>query len=158
MWLKWFQNKWLNTKGYDVYTDGSHKGKWGSWAYIIIHQGTVIKEASGRTAKTDSTRMELQAVIEALTYLPQGSEVRLFSDSGILIQGMTKKIVGWKEHNWLSKNKVKVPNADQFLILDQLATKNSIKWHWVKAHNGLYFNERCDDLCTKTRLGLNSSS
>lgn len=155
MLLKLIKNYLLKSKTYEVYTDGSHKGKWGSWAYIVLYNGVIIKEASGRTAKTDSTRMELQAVIQALSFLPPGSNANLYSDSGILIQGMTKKIAKWKENDWLSKNKAKIPNADQFNSLDKLATKINVKWNWVKAHHGNHFNERCDQLCTKTRLKTN---
>ena len=78
-----------------VYTDGSHKAKWGSWAFVVVRQGKIIYEKSGRNQKTDSHRMEFQAAIEALKHLQiisRGrSKVILHSDSRVLINSATKK-------------------------------------------------------------------
>lgn len=138
---------------YQVYTDGSHKGRWGSWAYIILNNDAVYKQASARVLKTGSTRMEIQAAIEALLVLPVNSSVEIFSDSKILIDAVTKKMENWKQVGWVSKSNIPVPNVDLFLILDRLSKTHQIKWQWIKAHAGNIYNERCDQMCTQTRLG-----
>lgn len=149
-----FISKFLpRAKIFEVYTDGSHKGRWGSWAYVILKNGVVITEASGRVLKTGSTRMELQAAIEALQFLPAGAKANVFSDSRILIDAMTLKMDMWQKQGWLNKSKRPVPNADQIQILQKLCREKKIIWKWIKAHSGLKYNERCDLLCTHARLG-----
>ncbi len=123
----------------DIYTDGSHKGKWGSWAFVIVQNSVVIKESSGRERKTNSHRMEFQAAIEALQYLKPGSKANLHSDSRELIKTAE------------SNTKTNRLNSDQIEILRTLILKHKISWKWVKAHSGKAFNERCDELCVQAR-------
>lgn len=150
-----FISKFLpRAKVFEVYTDGSHKNRWGSWAYVILKNGVVITEASGRVLKTGSTRMELQAAIEALQFLPVGAQANVFSDSRILIDAMNIKMKMWEQQGWISKNKRPIPNADQIQILQGLTLQRNISWSWIKAHSGLKYNERCDFLCTQARLNL----
>ncbi|MBC7419778.1 MAG: ribonuclease HI [Bdellovibrio sp.] len=123
----------------DVYTDGSHKGKWGSWAFVIVENNQIIHESSGRVRYTDSHRMEFQAAIEALSCLVPGTHARLHSDSRVLINCATK-----------IKDRPNV-HADQIDLLDELISKNHICWKWVKSHSGVTYNERCDQLCIQAR-------
>ncbi len=126
-------------KKFDIYTDGSHKDKWGSWAYVIVHKNKIIHEASGRVRKTNSHRMEFQAAIEALSYIKPGAWACVYSDSKILIDSVLDP-----------GNRPQV-NIDQSHQIDQLISKREISWKWVKAHSGIAFNERCDQLCTAAR-------
>lgn len=123
-----------------IYTDGSHKGKWGSWAFVVTANSQIIHEASGREAKTNCNRMEFRAAIEALTYLKEGARARVSSDSRVLIRAMT------------SNEDRPAASLDQLLILDHLKLSRRIRWSWVKAHAGHRFNERCDELCRQARL------
>ena len=66
---------------FEVYTDGSHKGKWGSWAFVVVKNNKVFHEASGRVRYTASHRMEFQAALEALYFLDHGSVAHFYSDS-----------------------------------------------------------------------------
>lgn len=122
-----------------IYTDGSHKGRWGSWSFVIVKDNTIIYEASGRERKTNSHRMEFQAAIEALNYLPEQSFVIIHTDSRVLLNAALKK------------NKRPLFNSDQTIILDQLTLKHNISWKWIKAHSGIIYNERCDKLCILAR-------
>jgi ribonuclease HI len=122
----------------EIYTDGSSKDGVGSWAYIISRRGKCIREDSGRIRGANSNVMEIRAAIEALSSIPENSNVTLFSDSRILVDAMT---LG------------EVPRAyqTQIDILIGLNRKHKIHWQWVKAHNGNEFNERCDVLCILAR-------
>lgn len=142
---------------FEIYTDGSHKGRWGSWAFVMLQDGQVIKEVSGRQLKTGSTRMEFQAAIEALKILPPDSKVKLFSDSRILVEAVTSKTDTWMKQGWLTKNKNPIPNLDLILILQKLNLAHQIKWHWIKGHSGVKYNERCDQLCTEARLNTSAT-
>jgi ribonuclease HI len=124
----------------DIYTDGSSKNGFGSWAFIISRNGQPIVERSGRVRRASSNVMEFQAAIEALGSLPANSKVTLFSDSRILVDAM-KSGAGPRAYQ------------DQMDTLMRLNEKHTIKWQWIKAHNGIALNELCDALCTLARSG-----
>ncbi len=126
-------------KQIEIYTDGSHKGKWGAWAFVVVQNNQIIHESSGQVKKTNSHRMEFQAAIEALTYLKLGSEVIIYSDSRVLIKALTQE-------------QMRTPvNLDQIEIIKKLILKHKVSWQWVRAHSGVIFNERCDQLCVLAR-------
>lgn len=140
--------------GFDVYTDGSYKEGRGAWAFVIVQNGRVIQEAASFAKKTSSNRMEFQAAIEALRFLPPQSHVRLHTDSRILIENVTVHSPVWKSFGWKKKNQQEIPNVDLFKSLDDLNSQHQISWHWVKAHSGKTHNERCDELCIQARENL----
>jgi ribonuclease HI len=122
----------------EIYTDGSSKDGFGSWAYLISRHGKCISEKAGRIRCANSNTMEFQAAIEALQALPESSNITLFTDSKILVDTMTFG----KGHSSFQT---------QIDSLLQLTQKHHIQWKWIKAHNGNKFNERCDELCTLIR-------
>lgn len=126
-------------KPLEIYTDGGHKGKWGTWAFVVVSRDKIIHEASGRQRRTNSHRMEFQAAIEALQYLPVGTKASIYTDSRVLLNSVTKK------------TKRPAVNSDQTETLDKLLSKHKITWKWVKAHSGFLYNERCDNLCIMAR-------
>ncbi len=135
---------------FEIYTDGSHKGQWGSWAYVILENQQLRREASGRQEKTDSNRMEFQAAIEALQTLPLGVEANLYSDSRLMLEAVNQFSI-WSANNWLKKNGRPIPNDDLFKIILTLISVRKITWHWVHAHTGHVYNELCDEMCTRAR-------
>lgn len=100
--------------------------------------------------------MEFQAAIEALRTLPLNSKVTLYSDSRILVNTVTLWMADWKAQNWVKKNGRPIPSVDQIQILNELNDQHRITWRWIKAHSGIPFNERCDELCVRAR-DLNGS-
>jgi ribonuclease HI len=133
----------------EVYTDGSHKGHFGAWAFIILSKGKVLLEVSGRVEKTCSNRMEFQAAIEALKALPKKSHAIFYSDSRILVDTMTLWKSDWKQYGWIKKNGRPIPNVDLIIELDFLSSSHELEWKWIRAHAGITYNERCDELCTQ---------
>ncbi len=123
---------------FDVYTDGASKDGVGSWAYVISKRGISLSEKAGRVRRASSNTMEFQAAIEALTSLPANSNVTLFTDSKILVDAMA---LGKSHHSFQVQ-------INELLLL---TAQHTIKWKWIKAHNGNTFNERCDELCTRMR-------
>lgn len=126
-------------KNFEIYTDGSHKGKWGSWAFVVVCNQKILHEASGRENKTNSHRMEFQAAIEAMKYLPKNSRALFYTDSRVLLNSVNKK------------NKRVEVNLEQVEELKRLSKNHKISWRWVKAHSGTIYNERCDQLCILAR-------
>jgi ribonuclease HI len=106
------------------------------------------KELYGGEANTTNNRMELMAVIEALTALKRPCEVALHLDSEYVRKGITEWIRGWKAKGWRTSANQPVKNADLWQRLDALvaAGGHRIQWIWVKGHAGDPGNERADAL------------
>jgi ribonuclease HI len=107
------------------------------------------RELFGGEAQTTNNRMELTAVIEALTALKRPSHVVLHTDSQYVMKGMTEWIRGWKAKGWKTASKEPVKNADLWRRLDELCAQHHIKWVWVRGHSGHNGNERADALANK---------
>ncbi len=132
-------------KKVSIFTDGAcHRNPGpGAWA-AILQYGGIRKEIVGGEPATTNNRMELTAAIEALGLLKQKCEVKVFTDSEYLRDGITKWIRAWKARGW----KKKIKNKDLWLRLDEVASKHAVSWHWVRGHAGHPENERCDVLAT----------
>ena len=133
-----------------IYTDGACKGNPGpgGWGAIVTH-GTVEKELFGGEALTTNNRMELTAVIEALTTLKRPSDVALYTDSQYVRQGIMTWIHNWKKNGWKTSDRKPVKNADLWQTLDRLAANHKIAWHWVKGHADNPGNLRADALANR---------
>jgi ribonuclease HI len=133
-----------------IYTDGSCKGNpgpggWGAW----MSSGEHSKDLFGGEAVTTNNRMELMAVIQALTALKGPSEVDLYTDSQYVRQGITTWIHNWKRRGWVTTDKKPVKNADLWRELDEATRRHTVEWHWVKGHAGDVGNERADALANQ---------
>lgn len=132
-----------------IYTDGACRGNPGpgGWGAVMI-AGKHRKEICGGDLATTNNRMELMAVIEALTALKRPCEVALHLDSEYVRKGITEWIRGWKAKGWRTSTNQPVKNADLWQRLDALvaAGGHRIQWIWVKGHAGDPGNERADAL------------
>ncbi len=130
-----------------IWTDGSCLGNpgRGGWAFVAT-DGKNIAERCGGESNTTNNRMELTAVIRALTAARRHSEIELHTDSQYVKNGMQSWIKNWKKNNWRTADKKPVKNQDLWMQLDELSNAIIIHWHWVRGHNGNEFNERCDEL------------
>ena len=88
--------------------------------------------------------MELLAAIVALELLKEPCQIKLYSDSQYLRNGISNWIHGWKKNGWRTAKKQPVKNVDLWQRLDELAKLHTIEWVWVKGHAGHIENERCD--------------
>ncbi|MDF1646941.1 MAG: ribonuclease HI [Legionellaceae bacterium] len=133
----------------EIYTDGACRGNPGpgGWGVLLRFQNKE-KTLSGGAAHTTNNRMELQAAIEGLAALKKSCAVNLYTDSNYLRQGMMTWLQQWKKKGWKNSRKEPVKNADLWKTLDELSTKHTIQWHWVKGHSGHPENERADVLAT----------
>ncbi|MDE5852921.1 MAG: ribonuclease HI [Oscillospiraceae bacterium] len=138
-------------KQVDIYTDGacSKNPGPGGWAAILKY-GEHEREISGGEKETTNNRMELLAVISALSALTEPCEVTVHSDSKYIIdainKGWAKK---WKANGWMRNKKDKAINIDLFDQLLNLLEKHSVSFEWVKGHSGHPQNERCDKLAVR---------
>jgi ribonuclease HI len=133
-----------------IYTDGACKGNpgpggWGAWLRAGAHE----KELWGGEPLTTNNRMELTAVIEALSALKQTSRVALHTDSEYVKNGITTWIHGWKKRGWTTADRKPVKNVDLWQKLDAIAQQHLVSWHWVRGHAGDPGNERADQLANR---------
>lgn len=131
----------------EIFTDGACSGNpgTGGWA-AILRCGDNEKELSGASPDTTNNRMEMTAVIEALRALKYASRVVLTTDSQYVVKGVTEWLDDWKAKGWRTSSKKPVKNVDLWQALSELLEEHSVKWVWVKGHNGHKENERCDEL------------
>ena len=135
-----------------IYTDGACKGNPGPGGWgALLSQGTQEKEIFGGEMGTTNNRMELSAVIEALSALKRPCIVTLYLDSEYVRKGITEWIHGWKARGWKTAAKAPVKNVDLWQRLDAVVTSSghTIEWRWVKGHAGDPGNERADGLANK---------
>ena len=137
-----------------IYTDGACKGNpgpggWGAWMRWGEHE----KELWGGEPQTTNNRMELTAVIQALTLLKRRCTVAIYTDSEYVRNGITSWIHGWKRRGWRTAENKPVKNVELWQQLDSLVVQHDVAWHWVKGHAGNPGNERADELANQ---GVNS--
>ena len=138
-----------------VYTDGACKGNPGPGGWgALLRWGDHEKELFGGEARTTNNRMELTAVIEALSALKQRSRVAVYTDSEYVKNGITSWIHNWKLRGWRTADKKPVKNVELWQRLDELASGHDVRWHWVRGHNGDPGNERADKLANRGVLSV----
>jgi len=131
----------------EIFTDGACSGNPGpgGWGAILRFRG-VEKELSGGETPTTNNRMELMAAIEGLKALKRPTQVRVWTDSVYVRDGITKWVHGWKRSGWKTADKKPVKNVDLWQMLLEAAKPHDVEWRWIKGHAGHPENERADAL------------
>ncbi|MEI7514042.1 MAG: ribonuclease HI [Betaproteobacteria bacterium] len=136
-----------------IYTDGACKGNPGpgGWGALLRSEDGSEKELCGGEPGTTNNRMEMMAVIEALSALKRPCQVTLHVDSQYVLKGITEWLPGWKAKGWRTAAKQPVKNVDLWQRLDALVAGggHTIDWRWVRGHNGDPGNERADGLANR---------
>lgn len=131
----------------DIFTDGACSGNPGPGGWgAILRSGGHEREISGGEKATTNNRMELMAVIQALSALKKSSTVTVHTDSRYVMDGATKWILGWKKNGWKTADKKPVKNEDLWKELDGALGGHDVSWRWVKGHSDHVENERADAL------------
>lgn len=126
-----------------VYCDGACSGNPGpgSWAFVIPSLGI---EKSGYQDATTNNRMELTAVVEALSYL-SSTNSQSYSDQGVEIITDSQYVVKSMTENWR-----KLKNTDLWSAITSLCSLGwKITWTWIKGHASNPYNTRCDELAVE---------
>ena len=133
-----------------IYTDGACRGNPGPGGWgALLKFGRKEKQLYGGESLTTNNRMELRAVIEALSALKRPCNVSVTSDSTYVLKGINEWLPNWKKRGWLTSGKKPVKNDDLWKSLDSLKSIHKIEWHWVKGHSGHFENELVDQLANK---------
>ena len=123
----------------EVYTDGSCLPNGvGGWGFIIVsstNTNNTEYQVCGAHDNTTNNRMELQAVIEALSFdlISNLTHYKFYTDSKLTMNCAKGE---WKRN----------ANLDLWTIYDSVSKGKRIEWEWVKAHNNNHYNEQVDKL------------
>ncbi len=138
----------MNKKQVEIFTDGACSGNPGpgGWGAVLRYAGKE-KELSGGEKDTTNNRMELTAVIKALSALKEPCRVSLTTDSKYVCDAINQKwVYSWQKNGWKKADKKPALNVDLWEELLPLLDMHEVEFLWVKGHAGHPENERCDRL------------
>jgi len=138
----------INTRQTVVYTDGACSGNPGpgGWAWAVP-SGPF---RSGSEAHTTNQRMEIAAVLEAVTSLEGSLDV--VSDSTYVVNCFRDRWwQGWLARGWLNSQRKPVANRDLWEPLIEIHRSNPgrLSFRWVKGHGGDPMNDLVDRLAVE---------
>ncbi len=132
-----------------IYTDGACSGNPGpgGWGAVLFY-GERVKELSGGEPHTTNQRMELTAIIAALSALKVSNwDVTVYTDSAYVVNAFRQNwIPRWLQNGWKNSRKEPVANKDLWEQLLEQMKRNRVVIEKVKGHSGDRWNERCDEL------------
>ena len=132
-----------------IYTDGGCRGNpgLGAWASILISEKHSLRLEIGESEEmTTNNKMEMKAVIKALERLKKSHNIKVYSDSAYLVNGMNEWIYSWQKNNWIKSDKKPVENKEYWIKLIELSKKHNIEFIKVKGHSGNKENDRADEI------------
>jgi ribonuclease HI len=140
---------------YRIFTDGSAIGNPGpgGWGVVVI-QGRKRWEMSGANSSSTISEMELVAAVQALRSLRGRARIELHSDSEYLIYGMRIFVFHWQRHGWRNRRGTQLQHRALWAELIELNTRLSIRWKWIKGHNGHRDQTRADELAYEAARSL----
>ena len=124
----------------NIYTDGACSGNQneenvGGWGCVLEFSG-IEKELCGGEMNTTNNRMELQALISALSALKEeGLFLRIFSDSAYLVNCFRSGWYRtWEANGWKNSKKQPVENRELWTELLLLLSKHEFEFYLIKGH------------------------
>ena len=138
-----------------IYTDGACSGNPGpgGWAWVIPRGAW----ASGAEDPSTNQRMEVQAVLHAVTTLD--GPLHIFSDSTYVVNCFRDEWwVGWQRRGWKNSQKKPVANQDLWKPLVRAVNdRGDVSFTWVKGHSGDEWNDIADELAVEAAQGRGSN-
>lgn len=137
----------MNARWTDVYTDGACSGNPGpgGWAWVVPDG----PHRAGAEGHTTNQRMEIRAVLEALTDLD--GPLHVHSDSTYVVNCFKDRwYEGWLGRDWRNSQRKPVANRDLWEPLLDVALPRmedgALRFSWVKGHSGDPMNDLADRL------------
>ena len=137
----------------EVYTDGACSGNPGpgGWGWVMPDHYW----ASGAEDPSTNQRMELQAVLHAVTHLD--GPIEIVSDSTYVVNCFQDEWWrGWERRGWRNSQKKDVANQDLWKPLIDAYKRSDVTFRWVKGHAGNTWNEEADRLAVQAAAGRGS--
>lgn len=130
-----------------IYTDGACSGNpgKGGWGVVIINTDNTLTTLSGACKLTTNSRMEIQAVVEALKHIKAPMDITLISDSQYVCNTINEWLDKWQKSGKLFSK----ANVDLWMEYLELSEQHKVHAEHVYGHNGVLFNEMCDKMARK---------
>jgi ribonuclease HI len=147
---------------YLAFCDGSslqNPGGPGGTGFVVVDRARRAMRFGGTRWIEDgeyavtNNRMELRAVMEALHGLPDGEAVDVVSDSRYVVDALSRWIHGWRKKGWKTAAGEPVLNRDLIEALDVRARELTVRYSWVRGHDGHAVNEVVDALAQSRARG-----
>lgn len=122
----------------EIFTDAATIIQMGisGWAALIRYPNGTITELKGTEICGRINRMELLAVIKALSNVKEHDEITIYTDSQYIMRGS-------------SQFKKADDNYDLWEQLNRLKVDSSVSFVWVRSHSGNPDNEWVDRMARK---------
>ena len=143
-----------------IFTDGACSnnpgpGGWGA----VFYKDTEQEIISGHEVETTNNRMELMAIVKALSKIKREykecRDYEIYSDSAYVVNSINQKwVYSWKKNNWVKSNKSKAKNIDLWERMLELISYHNVRFIKVKGHADNKYNNRCDVLAVEAREKL----
>lgn len=135
-----------------IYADGACSGNPGpgGWGAIII-QNAEVTEIGGYVEESTNNKMELTAVGKALRHIEKvPGNVKIFTDSRYVVDGVTKWVKGWKEKGWKKADGKEIANIHYWKrlvdLIEERRAQGTVELEYVAGHSGHPANTRCDEI------------
>ncbi len=138
-------------KEVEIFTDGACSGNPGpgGWGALLRYKNTE-KALCGGEENTTNNRMELFAVIAALSALKEQCRAVITTDSQYVVNGIENGWAEkWRQNGWQKKDRSPILNRDLWEKLLELCQLHSVTFIWVRGHAGHPENERCDRMAVE---------
>ncbi|MEG8099085.1 ribonuclease HI [Candidatus Liberibacter brunswickensis] len=144
-----------NLKEIIAYTDGACSGNPGpgGWGVLLQYQEKE-KIISGGEKETTNNRMELTAVIKALTALKYPCKVTLYTDSSYVHKGFSQWICKWEKNDWKTAEKKPVKNVDLWMKFIDASKKHKVNLYWIKGHARNQENNKVDQIARAAAISF----
>ena len=134
-----------------IFTDGACSGNPGPGGFgVILRCGDLEKQISAGYRRTTNNRMELLAVITGLEAIKwERADVTIWSDSSYVVDAVEKGwVFGWERNGFKKK-----ANQDLWVRFLKVYRQHTVRFQWIRGHNGHPENERCDRLAVAASSG-----
>src|ERR1039457_3987058 len=109
-----------------------------------------VRSYSRLMSRTTVSEMELCAAVEALRLTPTGAQIEVRSDSELLIDGMRFLVFRWQRFGWRNSRGFELQHQELWSELLKLNERRTIRWRWIRGHNGHPVQTRADALACQT--------
>jgi ribonuclease HI len=150
-------------KKYVIYTDGGCHNESGTlkgigaWAFVIQdEESDKVEVYAQRVLDTTNNRTEMMAIINAILFCENGSDINIVSDSGYVVKGYTDPayLDKWVSNGWKTSNNGQVSNIDLWQKILSLSYHYKLSFTHIRGHmkdknpTHAYWNHIVDRACT----------
>lgn len=152
---------------YKIYTDGSTLGNgkeenYGGWAYIIYNTDNdeVVGIGCDSESNTTNNKMELTAIVKALTSLPiqtiiNDIAIEVYTDSAYIHNCYKAKwYQKWQKNGWINSKKEPVKNKELWEQIIPFFEDKKFEFKKTKAHADCDENNYVDKLAVNAATKL----